>query len=146
MPNLDFLAGGMSPDSSNPPVFDTGSVEFAADGNPHTGGWSMYVPPSLVAVALTIRFYFIDNGAGAGAVPLTVQYFAATETTITTAGSATLTITVPNVLGTIYSEDLDITGWIPTGSSLFLLTLTRDSSAPADTFAGALPYFAGKTL
>jgi len=147
MPNLEFLAGNMSPDSTNPPEFDTGSVEFAADGAEHTGGWSMFVPQSLVAVQLTARFYFIDNGVGAGVVPITVQHLATTETTITTVGAVTLTVTVPNVLGTLYYEDLVIPAtWMPSGTSLFVLIFTRDSSAPADTFAGDLPYFIGKTL
>jgi hypothetical protein len=146
MANLEFLAGTMSFDHSNPPEEDTGSISFNADGAEHQGGWTRYVPSTLVGAALTTRMEFIDGGVGAGVVPFAIEYFATNETTILLSGATTLTVTVPNIAGTLFYVDLDMTGWIPLGTTLFLLQIKRDSSAPADTYAHDLAYFAGRTL
>ena len=144
---LEFMPGALAPDDATPPTWDNSSVVFEADGSEHKGGWSVYVPADIVsASSTTLRIYFIDEGVGTGNVRFSVEYYASSETSIIGSGAPNIDVTVPNVAGSVFYTDVDISAWIPAGTVLLFITLTRDSSDAADTYASDIGLALGRTL
>lgn len=147
MAYLEFMPGAAAPDDANPPETDNATVVFEADAVEHRCGWTVYVPTIVaVATSLTLRFYFVDDGIGAGTVRFVTEYYSTSETAILASGSTNIDVVVPNVALTVYYVDTDISSWITSDTKIFSMSIKRNSVNVADTFAHGIGFLLGRTL
>lgn len=144
---LEFKAGAATQDAANPPTEDGQGLYFAADGNPHIVGWSVFVSEDLRDVSpLNLKLLFLSTPAGvAGYARFQLTYYTFSDSgPILSTGSEWINVGVLNP-DTIYKVTLDISSWITSDTTVLLIQMARDSSIAGDTLADGIYYMDGVT-
>jgi len=145
---LEFSPGSAVLDAGNPPTEDNNGLEFASDGFDHICGWTKYVPAYINNLStVTLRLYFQDGGIGAGVVRYDFSWFNIDSTGVVFPfGTHTELVTVPNVAGTLFHVDVDISSWFVSNPELLIFTMLRNSTLAGDTFAHEQTFSGARTL
>lgn len=144
---LEFKAGAATQDDANPPTEDGRGLYFAADGNQHIVGWSVFVPEDLRDVSpLNLKLLFLSTTAGvAGDARFQLSYYTFSDSgPILSTGLEWINVGVLNP-DTVYTVTLDISPWITADTTVLLIRMVRDSSVAGDTLADGIYYMNGFT-
>lgn len=122
-------------------------LEFANDGNPHTCSWNFHIPRALRNESpLNLRFYCGSLiAAGQAQVDFTLYSGRSSGGGLTLHNITKVFAVTPNVLNAFSYFDLDLSAYKDTSDDIIILTMTRDSSNPADTLADVLHFILART-